>query len=167
MAFRTDNKFYQITVPSEKRPISGVVLVPIIAGLIVAYDGTNVPEDSRKLIPATGKRGAMLQRNVVPQATWDAGLLADVTFQNKLKSDLPIGTAISAEYAQESEHEGALHLDAGITISTPKDTPLTTSGGKLKIWASASDGEVVGWLRRFVTPVIPTNVFRIVVEWAA
>ena len=72
MSFRTGNKKFQVTVPSQKHPLSGTVAAAAVAGLFVCYESDSIPEDVRKLIPATGKRGAMLELAVVSKADFDA-----------------------------------------------------------------------------------------------
>jgi hypothetical protein len=164
MGFRTGNKPYQVTVPSTKRPLSGRVDAAAVEGLHMTYESDTVPEDARKLIPATGRRGALLERTVLSENDFQAGFLSDNVFGKTLKTPLAVGDTVSARYAERAEFEGSAHL-TGITTATPVNSPLALDAGKLKLWTGAGDGEIVAYLRRFLTKKVAANACRIEVEY--
>lgn len=162
---RDQNKFYQVTVPSKKTPLAGRVPTAAVEGLFMAYKNDTVPHNERVLVPAHKKRGALLEREVKSEADWRAGFLADVTFQNTLKSPLKENDTVSARFADEAEFEGTRHLN-GITNGTAVNTPLAILNGRLNVWVDLpTSGEIVGYLDRHITPCDPANSTRIVVRF--
>ena len=75
-----------------------------------------------------------------------------------------MGSAVSARFAERAEFEGTDHV-TGITTATPVDSPLALDAGKLKLWEDEGDGEIVGYLRRFLTKKVNANACRIEVEF--
>ncbi len=162
--FRKGNTPYQVTAPSKKRPLSGTVAAAAVEGLHMAYESDTVPETARKLVPATGVRGALLERTVLADVDFQAGFLADSVFGKTLKTPLAVGDTVSARFAERAEFEGSAHL-TGITTATPVNSPLALDAGKLKLWEDAGDGEIVAYLRVFKTKKVAANACRIEVEY--
>lgn len=150
----------QVTDISPRTAITGTVASAAVYGLMVAYENDTDPEDTRKLVPATGRPGYFLTQEVKTEEAWEAAQLAEQTFVNNLRTSVPVGQAASARAWERVEVEGADHVDtANLDADTPVETPLTLSSGK---WTPCTtDGQwIAGRLERLLTPKVSTNTTR-------
>ena len=148
---RLANTPYQITVPDQREPISGIVNSALPEGSLVAYKRSGSPQDERELILATGGVApAILVQEVMTDANWQAHLKVDPAYRAQTRMPVPVGSAVTARFAKFAEFEGTAHFDT-ITGASAVDTPLTMLAGKFKA-AVLGTNEVVGYLNRKVTP---------------
>lgn len=164
--FPTKNNPFQITVPNYREPLSGKVTTAMAAGSLVQYKTTG---DARELVAAAGGRVAILEQDVLTDANWQAYMLANPNYRNEIRYPVPVGSTVSARFADEAEFEGAAYFD-GIDANSTPGTLLKLVAGK---FAPAdvsvpSGGQVVdipqARLGRKVTPVDSAS-FRWVVEF--
>ncbi len=124
--FRNKNTPVQITVPSYREPLSGVVTTAMAAGSLVQYKTTG---DARELVAANGGRVAILELDVLTDANWQAYMLANPEWRNAIRSPIPVGSASSARFAHEAEFEGA-DFFTGIDGTSTPGTLLKVVSGK-------------------------------------
>jgi|GEM_PF-4484911 len=154
-------KLYQVRVANDGPGISGTIAAVALAGLMVTYENDTVPEDQRKLVPATGAEGFMLERDVLTKADWDAYMLgADNRFDNDILTPEPVGNAVSARDWKVIDVEGDDYVDtANLDETVAAKTPLKLVNGKWTPCTAAGD-IIGGVLERHITPVDAGNASR-------
>lgn len=149
------NTPYQVTVPNYREPLSGIVTSALPEGSLVAYKRSGAPQDTRELILATGGvRPAILEQPVLADADWQTYMKVDPMYRNDLRQPVPVGSAVTARFAEMAEFEGVAFFDT-IDGSSAVDTPLTMAAGKFKaavVAAASVQDEIVGYLNRKITP---------------
>ncbi len=167
--YRSQNTPAQITIPNYREPISGVVTSAMALGALVMLKNSGSPQDTRELVACDGGRPAMLELVVMTDANWQAHCKADQYWFRELRKPVPVGSSVTARYANEGEFEGADYFD-GITGSSTPGTPLHVVAGKFKaanLVVGAGGGTVdvvVAYLGRKLTPFDSTS-FRWSVEF--
>lgn len=163
---RTKNTPVQITVPHYREPLSGIVTTAMAFGALVQYKTTG---DTRELVAANGGRVAILEQDVLTDADWQEHCRQDPRWNTEIRKPVPVGSAVSARFANEAEFEGSGFF-TGIDATTPPGTLLKVASGKFAIAdvSVPSGGQVVdipqARLGRLVTPHDSTS-FRWVVEF--
>lgn len=145
--------------------ISAICPVPAPQGTLVNFDPAN-PAQYRLV---TGKRGFLLERDVLDPTSYDTTILKDDVFMDNLVPPIKQGLEVSARKVEEAEVEGdgGLILPSGtgaITSATAADTELSSNNGMFSVRQNGQ--ELVGWLRAQLTPQDPANGCRIRVEFA-
>lgn len=139
--------------------ISGQANAAMPYGLMVCYENDTNPENERKIVPATGKRGWFLENTVLAVADWNTNVLSNA-LGNTINTPVPVGEYASARDFRTLEVEGSVHVDtAELDAATPVDTPLTLTSGK---WTpcTTTGQKICGVLERKLTPVIAANTTR-------
>lgn len=164
--YRTKNTPVQITVPSYREPLSGLVATAMAYGALVQYKTTG---DARELIAANGGRVAILEQDVLTDANWQAHCKLDPRWASEIRKPVPVGSCVSARFAHEAEFEGT-DFFTGIDGDTTPGTLLKVAAGKFAIAdVTVPDaGQVVdipqARLGRKITPH-DSESFRWVVEF--
>jgi hypothetical protein len=145
----TLNTPFQITKPANREPISGIVTTALAMGALVMLKNTGT-QDTNELVAATGGvRPAILEQDVLSDADWQDQMLKEQAFNPNVRMPVPVGSGVSARFAEFAEYEGATYFDA-IDGTSAVETALTTAGGKFK--AAAEGDEIVAYLNRKRTP---------------
>lgn len=154
----SNNANFNVRRANDGAIVSGLISQVMPRGSIVEH--TFDAQGNPLLIPANGKRGFHLERDIVTEIP-----LENVVFLVDFVHPDLVNTTVSARKAEEVEAEYTdLVLTSGveaITAATPIDTPLSTRGGKWSV--KQANDELVGHLRGIV-PAQGDGTFRIVVE---
>jgi hypothetical protein len=149
---RSKNTAVQITIPSKREPLSGIVTTALAAGSLVQVKAEASPtaNGQRELVAADGTGvPAILENDVVSEADFKTAMLRNPEFITELRNPVPVNSGVSARFAHEAEFEGADFWDS-ITASSTAGTALTIASGK---WKAAGEGDrVFGYLGRKVVP---------------
>jgi len=145
----------KVTRALDGNSISGKLAVAALAGMLVqtkpttTANGAHVFTDSVELELATGRRGFVLERDVLNQTEHT---LHQLMFQPGILTPELVNSHVSARQVQEIEVEGTGHLDASIVAGLSGGTKLTTSAGKWALITDAAAQEVAGILRGYLAP---------------
>jgi len=149
---------FSVTRAENGAVVSGLITVCAPRGAI--YEQKFDAQGNPLLIPANGKRGFHLERDIVNRVP-----LEDVVFLRDFVHPALNNTTVSARKVEEAQAEDAdlvlLSGTGAISAATPLDTPLSTFQGKYYL---QQDGdELLGYLRGIIPPA-GSGAFRIVVE---
>lgn len=146
---RTLNTPFQITKPANREPISGIVTTAMAVGSLVGFKSSGGIQDTNELVAADGVRPAILEQDVLSDSDWQAQMLKEQAFNPNVRMPVPVGSGVSARFAELAEFEGAAFFDT-IDGSSAVHTALTTAAGKFK--AASGGDEIIGFLNRKRTP---------------
>lgn len=138
------NSSYKVTRAVPYAIVSGSIASAAIAGVHVATKDSTVAAghtsqaQNQQFELATGKKGYVLERNVVAARSLESQIFAD----DSILSPVLVGAQVEAREIQEGEFEGEDFLlltgTGAISATTPIGTELTTSGGKLAVALKAN-----------------------------
>ena len=156
---RTKNTLAQVSKPAHREPISGLVATAIAYGLQVCFKNSGDPQDDKELVLANKKAGFFLNQDVLSDADWQAQILKQEHFPDRISSPVPVGSAVTARPWDELELEGDAHLGANLLAAPAAEAKLCTLAGKFELWVdNATSGEVTGVVDRILTPVTAGEV---------
>ena len=148
--------------PVDGQTIYGEMAAAAVEGQAVAHKDNGVPandDPAREVELATSKNGYFLTRDVKAHDPVDALKRASLgVIEPNFKTPFLTGGEVSARKFAWVEAEGSDFL-AGTLVggTTVIDGPLTFDGGKLRDNDDLVNKETVGWLRRYLSPVVGGN----------
>lgn len=164
--YPTANSPIQITRPSRREPISGLVTAAMALYAPVMIKAETTISNPNELVAAAA-RPAFLENEVVSDANWQAYCKQDPQWRERIRPPVPVGSAVSARYADEIELEDTTAsptLTNGVDGSTAAGTELIMAAGKFAPYVHATGGVKVGRLVRKKPPLAASGTFRWVIE---
>lgn len=157
----------QITRPSRREPISGKVTTAMAQYAMVMIKADATIANPNELVAADAARPAFLENKVVSDADWQAYCKADPRWRENIRPPVPVGSDVSARYAEEIEVEDVTAAPVwfdGIDGDTTAGTEVIMDGGKFAAYDHVVGGVKAGRLVRKRTPLAASGTFRWVIE---